>query len=479
MRKRRLRIIEDTPTRLAVDNDAGVLKRRSVRGAAVTFAAQGMRSVLQLGSQIVLAHLLMPAEFGLVAMVAPVLSLVQIFNELGLTQATVQRPEISHQELSALFWVNMAISSGLAVLMALLSPLVAWIYGEPRLVLITIAAASLLVLSGISAQQVALMTRRMQFMPLASIDLSCMVAAVIVGVIAAGLGCGYWSLILMQAANSLTTAVLAWALSDWCPSRPCRGVPIGPMLRFGGHLTALNILGYIENNLGTVLIGSLIGPIALGLYDRAFKLVIVPWWQITLPIARVATSLLARLRGSDYYYARASDRMLQGLLLAVVPGLVWAAMLSDLLVPFVLGRAWSDAAPIVTWLALATCFVPFGECGYWLFVSQDRVGEQLRYAAVSAVFLVAAMLIGVHWGAVGVARSYACFAAVIQGASLWGATRRGPVTLRRVLWATYPIVIGGLLGGAAVAGGEGMLAETSVGLNGYAVGEAGSAGLSG
>ena len=108
-----------------------------MRGTAATFAAQGVRFVLQFGSQILLANLLSPADFGLVAMVAPILYFVQIFNELGLMQPTVQREEITRDQLEALFWINLLISTLLAGLMMLCSPLVAWFYGEPRLVPIT------------------------------------------------------------------------------------------------------------------------------------------------------------------------------------------------------------------------------------------------------------------------------------------------------------------------------------------------------
>jgi len=441
---------EPGPDSLAADSDAGVLKRRSVRGAAVTFAAQATRSVLQLGSQIVLAHLLAPAAFGLVAMVAPILNLVQVFNALGLTQATVQRAEITHGELSALFWINVVISACLAMAMALAAPLIAWAYGEPRLELVTICSASLLVLSGVSAQQIALMNRRMQFGPLAVIDIACLSVAVVVGIGAAWLGFGYWSLVLMQAANSLTVMVLAWAQSDWRPSRPRRQAGVGALLRFGGHLTAYNILGYIENNLSNILIGSFSGPVALGLYDRAFKLVIVPWWQVSLPIDRVAVALLSRLRTAEVHYIQAHQRMLQGLLLVAGPGLLWAALFSEQLVPILLGRDWSNAAPIVAALSLGAILMPFGACAYWLFVSQGRAREQFRYGCISAAAIIASMLLGIHWGPVGIARSYAGFAVVIQGALLLGATRKGPVTLRGVLLGVYPIMLGLLIAGIAV-----------------------------
>jgi PST family polysaccharide transporter len=454
---------ELTSHRLDADADAATLKHRSVRGAALTFGAQGFRIVTQFGSQIAMAHLLLPTAFGLIAMIMPVLSLVQIFNELGLTQATVQRNEITFRDLSTLFWINLVVSGGLAVLLALLAPLVAWFYLEPRLTAVTICAASLLLLSGLSAQQIALMNRKMQFVRLAVIDTSCALAAAITGIAAALLGFGYWSLVLMQAANALTIVVLAWALSDWRPHwRPQFG-GAKALIRFGGHLTAFNVLGYAENNLGNILLGRFDGPFALGLYDRAFKLVIVPWWQVSLSVARVATALLSRLRESDELYIRAFNQMLQGLLLVAVPGLIWAAANADRLVPMVIGRNWIAAAPIVSDLSLAATLLPFSASAYWLYVSQGRVAEQLRWGCVSAAAVIVALLTGISWGPVGVARSYAAFAIIIQGVQIWGATRRGPVTLRGVLYATYPVFLGAALSAIAMWTAQQGLTSLGVG----------------
>lgn len=451
------------PDRLDADADPAALKRRSVRGAALTFGAQGSRIVLQFGSQIAMMRLLDPAAFGLIAMIMPVLSLVQIFNELGLTQATVQREEITQDELTALFWINVAISGGLAALMALAAPLVAMFYDEPRLIAVTVCSASLLLLSGVSAQQIALMNRWMQYRVLAVIDVACVVASVVAGVGGAALGLGYWSLVLMQAASSATIAALAWALSDWRPSRPRRGADVRALLRFGGHLTASNALGYAENNLGNILLGRLGGQVALGLYDRAFKLVIVPWWQISLPVSRVAVALLSRLRRAEPLYVRAHCQMMQGVLLTAVPGLVWAAMTAGLLVPMVLGQDWADAAPVVADLALAATLMPFGLGAYWLYISQGRVREQLRWSFVSAAAVILAMLLGVHWGPVGIARCYAALSIVIQGAPTWGATRRGPVNLRVLLTSAYPVFVGVAASAVAVRLSQPLMTDAGMG----------------
>ena len=435
--------------------DAGALTRRSVHGAATALAAQGLRFTLQFGSQILLARLLLPGDFGLVAMAGPLLGFVQIFNDLGLTQATVQRDRIGQRELSALFWVNVAASVVLAAAVCLAAPAVASFYGEPRLTPVAVCLAGSLVLSGLSAQHMALMNRQMRFAALAAIDIACLVAAVGVGVCAARLGLGYWSLVLMQAANSATITALSWTLSGWRPSRPGGVRDAAGLLRFGGHVTGYNLLGYLEANLGGVLIGAWGGGHALGLYDRAHRLIYTPVWHLGAPFARVAVALLSRLRASEApdsgpHYARAYARLLQGLLLATAPGFVCTAMVSGTLVPALFGPAWSDAAPIVAWLAVAAAFVPFGLSASWLFVSQGRVREQMAYGGFKAAVTSTTVLAGLPWGVVGVARAYAVFAVLAHGSMLWGATRTGAVGRRDVLRAAYPVALGALAAAAAL-----------------------------
>ncbi len=432
------------PDALPVETDGHVLGQRSVRGGLATFVAQGLRIGLQFGSQIVLARLLLPADFGLIAMVAPLLTLVQIFNELGLSQATIQRAAISHGELSQLFWINLAASAALACMMALAAPLVAWFYGEPLLASICVCLAALLVLSGLGAQQIALMNRQMRFTALAGIDIACAVLSVVVGIAAALLGFGYWSLVLMQAANSLTILVMCWLMSPWRPDWPRQVAGVRGLLSVGGHVTGANLITFLGSNLDLVLIGRISGSVALGLYDRAFRLVAAPIWQISLPVARVAVSLLSRLHGQDARYRHVWLRMVQLLMAMTTPAVIWAAMVAPVLVPLLLGQAWVAAAPIVAALALATAFAPLSIGASWLFVSQGRTGEQLRFAGLKAGLAIAALLAGLPWGALGVARSAAIAALLVHGSQLWGAARRGPVGFGTIARGGLPVGLGAL-----------------------------------
>lgn len=417
------------------------LERRSVQGVALSLGAQCVRFLLQFSSQILLARLLVPADFGLVAMAVPVLTLAQTIGELGLAQAVIQRPALTEADMSLLFWLSILANAGMAALMLATAPAVALFYAEPRLTAVLAVFAGMLVLNGIAAQHMALMARHMQFARMAAIDVACLLAAVAAGIGGALAGLGYWSLVAMQASNIAVIALLASILSGWRPSLPARTSGVRSMLAFGAHLTGYNLVTYAGSNLDSVLIGAVSGSVELGFYDRSMKLIVTPLWQLSMPLARVATGLLSRLQAAPAEYRRAYLAMLRGLLIATAPGFACGALMAGTLVPAVLGPQWVDAAPVVAWLCISAILVPFGVSAFWLFVSQARVQAQLKWACVRTGLSLAALVIGLHWGVIGVAAAYAITSPLVQGCMLWGATRHGAVRLQDIAVGTYPILL--------------------------------------
>jgi len=434
------------------EGDPAALKRRSVRGGAATFAAQGVRFVLQFGAQVMLARLLTPAQFGIVAMVAPLVGLVQLFAELGLTQAVIQRPSLTHRELSGLFWINGAVSLGLAVLLVLASPLVAAFYGEPKTMAVTASLAVPLVLGGFAAQQMALMSRRLQFVALAAIDVGSTAASASVGILCAWCGLGYWSLVAMQAANNAANLAAAWAVSGWRPGKPRLDAAVAPLLQFGGDVTGYNLVNYLSFNLDNVLIGWASGVGALGLYDRAFRLMLPSVMQLTTPFTRITVPLLSRLQTEPDRYRSSFAQALRALLLATLPGLAWSIVFADQVIAALLGARWQAAGPILAALGAGALLLPVNNAVAWLFISQGRTREQLVWGAAGSGIVLASFVAGLPWGPVGVATASAVFAWGIGSPLLfWAATRRGPVGLRDLLDAVVPVILATLAAGCALA----------------------------
>src|SRR6185436_20293480 len=164
------------------------LGARTARGGAVTFASQGFKFFAGLGATMVLGRLLRPADYGLIGMVAVVTGFVSMFKDLGLSLATVQKEEITSEQVSTLFWVNVALSIGVGMVTAALAPAAAWFYGEPKLTAIMIVYAFGFLIGGLTIQHEALLHRQMRFVAQAGCEIFALVATIAVTIVVAWRG---------------------------------------------------------------------------------------------------------------------------------------------------------------------------------------------------------------------------------------------------------------------------------------------------
>src|SRR6059058_4463480 len=171
------------------------LKGHTISSGAVTVSAQGAKFLLNMASTMILARLLMPRDFGLVAMVMTVANFLRVFKDAGLSIATVQRERITHAQVSNLFWVNVAVSALGSLIVAAAAPVIARFYHNPLLIGVTLVLSTTFIISGVNVQHQALLKRQMRFKSLAFIEVGSMAIGVVVGVVMAVLGCRYWSLV--------------------------------------------------------------------------------------------------------------------------------------------------------------------------------------------------------------------------------------------------------------------------------------------
>lgn len=409
------------------------LKDRSVRGGAVTLCTQGVKFVLQMGSTMILARLLTPADFGLVAMVTAVTGFAAMFKDAGLSMATVQREHITHEQVSTLFWINVALSLLLVLATAAAAPMIAWIYGEPRLTGITLALAGTFLFGGLTVQHQALLRRQMQFSKLAATELVSMITGVVAGIAVAWHLRSYWALVCIPAATGIANAIGVWVSSRWIPGRPRRGTGVMPMIRFGGNLTGFNAINYFARNADNMLIGWWWGAGALGLYDRAYSLLMLPIRQINSPIAAVAIPALSRLQSNPARYRGAYLKLLRSLTAFMLPGIAFLIIAADWLILLILGSQWSQSATTFRLLGITALVQPVSNSCGWLFVTQNRSAEQLRWGMIAFPLTVIPFLLGIPYGIEGVAFAYAFSGLLIRTPLfLYFVGRNGPVRTREI-----------------------------------------------
>lgn len=419
------------------------LKGRSVRSGVITMVAQAVKFLLQMGVTVVLARLLTPEDFGLIAMVTAITGFVGMFKSMGLSMATVQKPDITHEQISTLFWINVMLSLGIMLLIAAIAPAIAWFYGDSRLTWITLALASVFIFSGLTIQHQALLTRQMRFGRLAAIEVISNVAGVVTGIVLAWYGAGYWALVLMHAAGAITTAIGVWSACRWCPGLPVRNSGVRGMLAFGGNLTGFNIINYFGRNLDNILIGRYWGALSLGLYSKAYNLLMLPIRQIIAPISAVAIPTLSRLQDEPERYRRYYCRAISLIAFITMPLVITLAALSDEIIRIVLGEQWADTAVIFKVLAFAAMVQPVVSTTGWVYVSLGQTNRMLRWGLIGVPLIILSFVIGLPWGALGVAVSYTvCTVIFIPVPCLLFAFRLSPVNIvdfAKVVWLPLTI----------------------------------------
>ncbi len=424
---------------------------RVIRGGAITLISQGTQFLISMAGTVVLARLLTPRDYGLIGMVTVVTGFLTMFKDMGLSQATVQREELTHGQTSNLFWVNVAASTAIALLTMALAPLIARFYDEPLLAWITVALAAGFVFGGFTVQHQALLRRQMRFGLLAASGIIASIFGLAVGIFLAWRGAEYWALVGQQLAVALVTAVTVWIFCGWRPALPSRGSGVRELLAFGGNVTGFNVVNYFARNGDNLLIGKVWGSAPLGLYEKAYQLLLLPLNQINYPVSAVLVPTLSRLANDPERYRAAFLRTLEKLLMVTMPGIVFLMVTSDWVVSVVLGPQWTEAAKIFTWLAVAGFLQPVGSTTGWLFVSQNRTRTMLHWGFIGGATAIISIVIGLPWGPVGVAMSYGLIGFFIRTPlNLWYVGREGPVRTRDFYVTMAPFALAAISSGLAV-----------------------------
>lgn len=436
----------------AATSAEGHLGFSAARGAAITFVGQGARIVLQVAAVAVLARLLTPVDYGLVAMVLAVVGFGEIFRDFGLSTAAIQATALTHEQRDNLFWMNTLIGGCLAGVTVAAAPLVALLFHEPRLTAVTQVLAVTFLVNGLAAQYRADLNRRMRFTILVMSDVTAQLTGFGVATIVAVSGGGYWALATQQIVQVGTVLIFVVVAARWIPRLPHRGVVIRPFLRFGWHLMGSQLIGYASNNIDTIVVGLRFGPNILGIYNRAFQLLMRPLGQLRAPSTTVALPVLSRLNDD---VARSGRYILKGQIglgYTLVAGVAVAAGAADPIVRVFLGDQWMAVVPLFILLAVAGGFQTLSYVGYWVYLANGLTSDLLRYTLLTFIIKAVCILAGSNWGVIGVAAGYAVAPAIAWPISIWWLSRRATIPAAQIMRGAYRITACAVIaGGAAFA----------------------------
>lgn len=409
--------------------------------------AQLIGLALQLGTMIILARLLSPSDYGLQSMVLTLTVFMNLFKDAGLSMAAVQREELTDQDLSTLFWINVGWGAFLMILTALMAPLLAAFYREPRLVWITIASATTFFFTSLSLQHGTLLNRAMRFGTNAKISIVTAVFGAAVAIVLAARGWGYWALIGQNISLPIITTIATWIAVPWIPGRPRWTPHLRGMLRFGGTITANSFVVYVAYNTEKILLGRYWGPAALGIYGRGYQLANLPVQQVSDSCGSVAFPMLSRLQVDPGRLRRSYLKTHSLVASLTVPAVVICAVFANELVTVILGPKWLASAPVLQLLSptflIFALINPFG----WLLQASGRVQRSLNIALLIAPVVILGVALGLRHGPSGVALGYSAAMLILIAPCVAWSMRGTGITARDYLDSIKDPLLAAFFGG--------------------------------
>ena len=421
------------------------LGRASLRSGVTVVAARGVNIFVQLASTVLLARLLSPHDFGLVAMVVALVGFAPMLIDLGTSEASAQKTHITQSEISSLFWLNFALGAVLTILLAASSGLIARFFGEPSLTGIVLVLSITFILGAISNQHYALMRRVMEFHRIAMVDICANVVGSIVSVAMAFDGWGYWSLVAKPVVTSVMTVVGVWLCCPWIPGRPRPSRDVKELVGFGLGVTGFTMTDYVARSADRVALGYFYGAGPLGYFQNAFTIYSNLLSILTEPLHNIAVSGLSKLRNDPDELKRSWAVALSSLAFFSSAAFAVLAVTGQDFVVILLGSKWTPAGPLLCILAVRGITQSVERTMGWLHVPTGRSDRWMKWGVFSAICQLLALFAGLPFGPTGVAITYTIATFCLFVPALAYAGRPLGINVADVLRAVGPQIASGLI----------------------------------
>jgi O-antigen/teichoic acid export membrane protein len=422
-----------SPSLIQSYDPRGSLGHAAVRGFAWTMLKSVSSRLAGSIVFVILARLLAPKAFGTIALASVFVVLISLLVESGFGEAVIQRKELTQRDLNTAFWVNNAIGVGFALIMTACAGVLGELFRQPELTPVLRALSPVFIFAALSSVPQALLRRELAFRKIAVRSLMATLAGGAVGVGMAFAGLGVWSLVGQLLANAVVGTVVLWLACPWRPGRSVSRSSFGELFRFAVNILGERIALFASRRSDDFLVGLVLGPVALGLYTAAYRILLLLTEVIIWTVEGVAFPLFSRLHGEVERSKRAFYAVTQMCFAAATPAFLGLAVLAPELTRVAFGPRWSDAIPVMRLLALVGIPHAMTYFNKAVVNAAGRPNLSLRVAILTGIVNVVGFALVVRWGILAVAASYVVCGYLLTPVSLWSVSRVLDVEIRRYL----------------------------------------------
>jgi O-antigen/teichoic acid export membrane protein len=385
----------------------GELKAQVVEGVAWKIAAQVVFALSRIVVGIILARLLTRNDFGVAGMALVIAAFLSLFSDFNLGSAVVQRQRLTEEDLSTIFWTTLGVGCTLTVVGVIWADEVAEFFGHPEVERMFAVLSAGFALTGLISTQNALLTRELRFKSLQIRQIVSTLVGAVTGVTLAVAGAGAWAIIGMSLANQVASVLVLWTASPWRPRFVYSLASLRDTGQFGIKLFAASILSYLSLNGDNLLIGRFLGSVALGTYSLAYNLMSIPMSLLASPISQVAFPALSRLKTDRERLRSAWLRGKRISSLFIAPAFIGLIVIAPDLVPTMFGSKWQPAVRVVQILSIGLVTQAVGTLNWTMLIALGEGGLYFLLSVLEGASTFGAFAVGLHWGIVGVAASFA------------------------------------------------------------------------
>lgn len=392
----------------------GSLKSKALHGLFWSFFERAGQQGIQFVISVILARILLPAEFGLVAMSMIFMAIAQVFVDGGFGQALIQKKNTTHADECSIFYFNILLSVVSAALLCLAAPWIARFYSEPLLTPMTRVLSLNLVINAFGLVQTTLLTKNVNFKAQFKVSVIASALSGAIGIAMAYSGYGVWSLVVQSLSSNLLRTVLLWIFHGWRPGIVFSAKSLGTMFGFGSKLLVSNVLESIFSNLYIIVIGKVFTATDLGFYSRAQRLQQLPSRNISSTMERVTFPIFSSLQADSARLKRGMRKAITMLVMINFPVMVGLAAASRPLVFVLLTEKWLPCVPYLQLLCAVGVLYPLHVVNLNVLNAQGRSDLYLFLQILRKILQVAAIVLTYRWGITAmiygqIATSFLCY----------------------------------------------------------------------
>lgn len=382
------------------------LKNKVKSGLKWTFMDQIFSQVFLLIFGIFLARILPPSIFGVVAMVTIFTNFAALFIDLGFGVALVQKIDADSEHFSSVFWLNLAIGLLLYIFFFFTAPLFSYFFNQPEITVLIRVISLSFIISSLTSVQSNLLVRDLKFKQKVIFNWIAIFLGYSVAFYLAYKGYGVWSIVWMTLVTAATNSILYWFSTDWYPSLVFNKAKIKELSRFGLNVLGDTSVNYWSRNFDNFIIGRVLGSTELGLYSRAYSLMLLPLRNISSVITKVMFPAFSKKQNDVVIIKQYYLQIIKYIALFTFPAMIGLSLVSKEFVLLLFGTNWAGMIPVLAILSLVGAVQSIFSLNGLIYNSLGKSHIAFRVSLIVNFVLIIAFSIGVNYGIRGIAWSY-------------------------------------------------------------------------